>query len=319
VKAFRDVYQAEVPPTDVRTAQELRDLQDLALLDIARIYYGLDKHDNADNYYSLVDRDSRYWPQSVFERSWSTFMGNDLNHTLGLLLTVRTPYYDETEFLPEATVLRALTFFQICEYDEVERILLEFEATHKPMRDELRDFTSRYASEEGRGIADQAYEHYFQNEHPDSVLTEAFFARVLRNRDVAGVVRHLDMMEAEIALIDAQKSVWRDSVGAAVREAIEEDRIRYKKRAGLAMLQEMTRQEAYINDLISQSEIIRFEVVDAQRADYQFRAQNAVVESDDERKIDFATSRDVIYWPFNGEFWQDELGYYRYTERTSCE
>jgi hypothetical protein len=34
--------------------------------------------------------------------------------------------------------------------------------------------------------------------------------------------------------------------------------------------------------------------------------------------LDFATAVDFIYWPFNGEFWQDELGYYQYTEQGSC-
>jgi hypothetical protein len=34
--------------------------------------------------------------------------------------------------------------------------------------------------------------------------------------------------------------------------------------------------------------------------------------------LDFATASEFIYWPFNGEFWQDELGYYKYTEQGSC-
>jgi len=46
--------------------------------------------------------------------------------------------------------------------------------------------------------------------------------------------------------------------------------------------------------------------------------QNPEVESLESRKVDFATSRNIIYWPFNGEFWQDELGYYRYTEEPTC-
>jgi hypothetical protein len=34
--------------------------------------------------------------------------------------------------------------------------------------------------------------------------------------------------------------------------------------------------------------------------------------------LDFATAVDFIYWPFNGEFWRDELGYYHYTEQGAC-
>ena len=90
------------------------------------------------------------------------------------------------------------------------------------------------------------------------------------------------------------------------------------KKAGDELIKEMKVQVRTLDDLLLQSEVIRFEVVDAQRADYEFKAKGEVVDAGTERKIDFATDPKVIYWPFNGEFWRDELGYYRYTEHGSC-
>ena len=89
-------------------------------------------------------------------------------------------------------------------------------------------------------------------------------------------------------------------------------------RAGLALLRELSRQKANLEDLLVQSEIIRFEVVDAQRQDYELKMQNPDVDAVNEAPPDFATSKNIIYWPFNGEFWADELGYYRYTEDGNC-
>ena len=80
----------------------------------------------------------------------------------------------------------------------------------------------------------------------------------------------------------------------------------------------MARQANYISDLLTQSEIIRFEVVDAQRVDYQYKMSNVDLGSEGTFDYDFATSLDTIYWPFNGEFWEDELGYYHYTEQAVC-
>ena len=66
-------------------------------------------------------------------------------------------------------------------------------------------------------------------------------------------------------------------------------------------------------------EIVRFEVIDAQRVDYQYKFQNPDLANLSGRvDLDFATATDFIYWPFNGEFWRDELGYYHYTEPGSC-
>lgn len=318
VTAFKDVYQAEVAPADDRQVKEFEDLQDLALMNIARIYYGIERFENADNFYSQVDRGSTYWPESLFERAWTNFMTNDLNLTLGLLLTVRSPYYSDEEFIPEATILRALTFFYLCEYDEVNRILVQFEADHTAMRTEIKDFLDKYNTEEGRKLADQAYDEYFTKKHANSTLTKAFFLKILRNQDLSDLVRHIDLLDEEEKLIDAQKGQWKEGLGEHLKKVIAEDRERYKRRAGLILLQEMADQYRTIGDLLGQSEIIRFELVDAERLRFERKAREVTVETDSEKKVDFATSKEIIYWPFNGEFWQDELGYYRYTEQSSC-
>jgi hypothetical protein len=126
-------------------------------------------------------------------------------------------------------------------------------------------------------------------------------------------------MRVEEELIEKQKDRWRDTLGPYLLKVIEADRQRYKRRAGLLLLKEMARQSNKIADLLTQSEIVRFEVVDAQRVDYAYKASNVDVGSATDRvNIDFATAVDFIFWPFNGEFWEDELGYYSYTEQGAC-
>lgn len=319
VMAFRDVIQAEPPIVgDERKAKEIEDLKELGLINVARIYYGLERFQEADGYYSQVDRESSYWPQALFERAWTNFWLQDLNLSLGLLLTVNSPYFNEAEFLPEASILRALNYFNFCEYDDVERTLILFEEETKPVVAELKSFVDQYRSKENQQLADQAFDAYFTKPHPDSKIQTAMFSRILRNRDLASIVRHLDMMDEEIRLIDQQTGVWRTTVGDDLKKAIEADRQRYKRRAGLALLKEMAQQQRTLEDLLLQSEFIRLEVVDALRQDYEYKMDNPMVDATTDRAIDFATSKEIIYWPFNGEFWADELGYYHYTEHGNC-
>jgi len=320
VRSFRDVYREEVDPRTDREADELVRIKDLALLNIARVYYGIERFDESAKYYDLVSRQSEFWGESLFESAWTSFMLNDLNKSLGNLLTVRSPFFRTDEFLPEATVLRALTYFNLCEYDEVERILLGFEDDYRPMYEELRDFVQGYSSKQGRKIADEAWDTYFGREQRDSVLPKSVFDKALKNRDLAGIVRHLELMEQEEALIGEQKARWKDSIGPYLKQILERDQQRLKKRAGLILLSEAARQANHLNDMLTQSEIIRFEVVDAQRVDYQYKASNVeLADSSAALNLDFATSVDFIYWPFNGEYWSDELGYYQYTEQGSCQ
>ena len=321
VKDFRDVYREEPESfTDPRELVEVERLKDLSLINIARIYYRIERFDEANRYYNLVNHDSSYWPQALFEQSYTNFMLGDLNKSLGLILTVNSPQYRTDSFLPETTILKALTFFNLCAYQDVEKILLDFESRYTPMRDELRSFVEGYSSEEGKKIADQAWNTYFgDDKQVESTLPKSFFTRVLRNQDLSGLVRHMNMMDTEVGLINEQKSRWQDTVGSYLKRIIERDRAKYERRAGLLMLHTMAEEANYLSELLTQSEIIRFEVIDAERVDYMYRADNTeLLDTSGKLTLDFATAVDFIYWPFNGEFWEDELGYYNYTEQGSC-
>lgn len=321
VKSFRDVYREPVEANvDPATLAEIDGLKDLALINIARIYYGIERFEESTKYYDLVARDSPHWADALFENSWATFMQSDLNKTLGLLLTVQSPFFSNDEFMPEAIVLRSLTFFNLCQYKEVETTLLSFEEKYRPMQAEMRDFVKSYSTEEGRQLADQAWDSYFgKGSKKETKLPKSLFTRVLASQDLTAVVKRLDMLDQEEALIDQQNRAWRDSLGSALKDQIEKDRQRLKRRAGLLFLSEMARTANYVNDLLTQSEIIRFEVVDAQRQDYQYKMSDpGALKTYQTTQVDFATSVDFIYWPFNGEFWSDELGYYVYTEKAAC-
>jgi tetratricopeptide (TPR) repeat protein len=321
VRSFRDVYRDEAPADlNAQDLDSMSKIKDLALLNVARIYYGIERFDESSKYYDLVSRDSIYWADSLFENAWANFMQNNLNETLGFVLTVNSPFFVKDTFIPEATVLRALTFFNLCEYNQVEKILIGFEKTHRPIHEEMKTFVRSYATKEGRKLSDQAWDTYFGDKRTEaSLIPKSTFNDILRNQSLAGVVNHMDIMDKEEALIDAQKSRWRDSVGVYLKKVIEADRQRYKRRAGKLLLSEMAKTANHISDLLTQSEIIRFEVVDAQRVDYQYKARSMNLGDEfASLQIDFATSIDFIYWPFNGEFWDDELGYYHYAEQGSC-
>ena len=321
VRAFRDVYKEEVDVyNDPKELKKVNNLKDLSLINIASIYYGIERYDESSNYYQKVDRGSDYWGESLFRDAWANFMMGQLNVSLGKILTVESPYFIKSDFLPEATILKALTYFNLCEYDLVEDIIEGFDADYTPMKEEIGDFLSDYGTKEQRKLADQAWNRYFGDKTDgQTVLPESFFARVLRNKDLDGIATHLDIMNEEINLIDSQKPQWRDTIGNHLKKILEKDRTFYEKRAGRLFIAEMQRQHKILQELLSQSQIVGFEVVDAQRLDYEFKASNLDVLGDQSKfNIDFATSADFIYWPFNGEFWADELGYYNYTEQGSC-
>lgn len=319
VRSYTDVVKTKAEAQTQQELEELDRLRDLSIMNIARIYFSIDRFDDANNWYGNVPRTSEYWPEALFESAYSNFVISDLNLSLGQILTVESPFYSEDEFLPEASILKALTFFNLCEFKDVERILTDFDNEYRPVHEEMKDTLKLYSTDEGKKLADQAFDRYFGSKPKDTLMPKSMFNKFLRNQELSGIVTHLEAMDREEALIDAQKSQWKDSIGEQLHKVIAEDRERLKKRAGLLLLREMAQEANYLGDLLTQSQIIKFEVVDAKRADYQYKLTSQdLQDTSKEYQLDFATSSDRIYWPFNGEFWQDELGYYRYTEQGSC-
>jgi hypothetical protein len=318
VRSFTQVARTRGEAVTQQELEQLNGLRDLSLMNIARIYYGIEQFENSNTYYGYIPRDSVYWPQAQFEGAWSNFMRNDLNQSLGQLLTIQSPYFANNEFIPEAPILKALTFFTLCQYDDITRVLKGFEGDYRPVHEEMKEFLKQYATEEGRKLADQAYDRYFGASPAPTKIPKSLFVRLLRNQELSGLVAHLNQLEVEEALIAQQKTQWKDEVGNPLLKIIAEDRERLKQRAGRVMLGEMATVTNYLGDLLTQAEIIKFEVADANRAKLTELAQGVKLEATGDTTIDFAVSRDKIFWPFNGEFWQDELGYYRFTEKSNC-
>lgn len=321
VMAFREVIISE-PKTigTVKAEREILALKDLATLNIARIYYALERYDNADTYYSQVARDSEYWPRSLFERAWTKFLQGDLNRTLGLVLTIEAPYFQDSKYIPDLTILRALTFFNLCDWNETERLLQNFESDFTPVKDEIDEVLGKYlADKKARDLWDQVYDRYFGANPEATILDRALFGEVLRNRDLASIVDHLTLMDVEMEQIQVRPTQWRETLGAHLVDVMQEDRLAYKKRAGGELLRELKKQRDNLEDLLYQSEILRFEVSDAQADDYAFRAKNLDdLDAGNRQVVNYSTNPDNIYWPFNGEFWRDELSYYRYAEKNQC-
>lgn len=318
---FLEVIRADAPLPSRAEAKQARDLKNLALLNVARVHYGLQLFERSEELYAQVEPESLHWPRARLEMAWAQFMQNDTSGSMGQLLTLRSPSFDEEPFLPEAQLLRALNHYTLCEFDEVERLTVGFEERYGPQQRELHAFAARYASAEGRKLADQAWATYFEGFPQGSTLDREIFSHLLRNRDLANQVMRLEALEHELELIGQQKTRWNEGMEPRLRPILEAERQRTRRRAGLLLLAETARLSVELEDLLDQSRLIRFESNDLQRADIEWLADNLgqgdltlVVES----RIPYATDPTRIYWPWNGEFWRDELGSYVVAGESAC-
>ncbi|MEL6347389.1 MAG: hypothetical protein AAFV53_30015 [Myxococcota bacterium] len=313
VQAFRAV--ADSPDADSPDADA--ELRSLAILNIARVYYSLERYDEAQGFYAQVPRNTDAWATALFEGAWAQFMTDDYNASLGDLLTIRSPFFSDRYLEPEAQILETLMAFYRCDFDGTERLARGFRSRYAPMIAEMSAMPDR--------APEAVWEHYFgEGESTPTVLPKAFFVEALSSSGLQGTVRHLDQIDAELALIADQRRDWQATVGATLSAQLTRDRTILQRRAGRALSAQAARTAASLDHLSAQADIILFELYDRSwRLDAR-RAEGLIELPKSARK-----ERGVSMWqvdgevrmmePFNGEFWEDELGYYLVFPDNRCQ
>jgi tetratricopeptide (TPR) repeat protein len=315
---FKELVKADPGTTDAETVSSIRQL---ARLNLARVYYGVGQWSRAIKAYDMVPRLATYWRDSLFERSWAAYRlkGEGLeNHALGDLLSLKSPYFQQA-WQPDVWILEALVYFGFCEFGEVDRILTQFQESYQPVEQRLGELLTFDKSDLGAAAA--LYEDLY-GKRSDSwkKLPPGVFAAVEADRTFAGPHQRVLQIEKEMERARGQKDQWRDAgVAKALMDDLERERKLYGKLAGAALALKLgTIRDGLINQ-IGQSEIIKFEVISGQYKTHMEAFKNPAKTSVNENiEFLFATNPELIYWPFNNEYWEDELGFYERSEPGAC-
>lgn len=317
----------------VGSTDDIQESKDLALLNMARIYYRVENFEAARRLYAQIPRSSNHWPRALYENSYASFWLGDYNVALGDIMTIESPFYRETVFLPESQIIKALVYFNLCEYDKVGEIVSDFQNYYKPIRDAIRKFLTQYKSGSkfgdegvdaelsGKQAAD-AFALLFESKARRKALgiPEEILTALQRQKDFTNHVHHLGVIKQEIYdLTDGAVKRKGTALGKTLLQKLNDDQLLVRRSAGKSMLRQLERVEKELSGLLGEADIISFEVVSAQKDEYEDKFRNPEkIETYEQIELSYATESTFIFWPFNGEYWQDELGYYRFTERGAC-
>lgn len=312
---FRDIIKADPGTADPETVAAVKQL---ALLNTARLYYGVQQHQRAVKLYSDVPRMTQFWPQAVLERAWAGYVTQDFNRTLGDILTIKSPYFDQY-WLPEAYALEALTYYSMCEFKQVESILDEFAARYSSASESFEKLLA-FDAKDFKAASDLYERVYGKGSDDYRLLPPAVFAVIEANREFAGPHNRILQIEAEMTKAAGQKDQWRDAeVAKALVKNLEKQKKVYSKLAGAALAVALGNLRDSLGEWMGKAELIRLEMTLGQAKEYEARFRNPAAANVDENiELTFATNPELIYWPFNNEYWEDELGYYQRSEPGAC-
>ncbi len=307
-------------------------MRDLAHLSMARTYYSasvrLDEQGSptidstklsaAVKYWNKVDVGSEYWLDSLFEESWAYFMAGDYAHALGNIHTLQAPYFPNS-YYPEAEVLRSVIYFANCQYDDAEVIVAKLQTKYQPLYDELNKVLTRF---KGDG-QEEAFYKFLKDvrdgkaDLPPRIKTVV--ENALSDRQLLRHLQYVQLLDDEANRFKKAPGTFRDSpLGNDTKDALQLARDIAVRNAGTLAKERYQRNLDELNEHLRDSAKILIDITSAKRNQLdQAIAGSQVTAKESERNIVKADDEHVI-WPFDGEYWRDELGFYRQTITSKC-
>ena len=297
---------------------------DLAYMALARIAYEAGNHDAAIFYYRKVPRESVRAPVVFYEMAWSYLMKQDYSRALGAFQALHSPYFKRT-FYPELWILEARAYGDLCRYDQAKKALEMFDSQIGIYIDPLKRYINAQKS------PDDFYTNFVmslngpkEGERLDAPLPLAIAYPVLSNVEFYNVYLTIQQLEKENAQI--QKVQAR--LGGFAAEMLVKLAVLHKDRVfecGVKIQQILKELDGVMGDAQVRETEIEVDINAASIEKMSEETRRLVGEGDqpaEEKKIRGGSTAiiggDTEVWPFEGEYWMDEIGYLRSMLTSEC-
>jgi tetratricopeptide (TPR) repeat protein len=320
VEAFKEVLRVAEESSDPK----VRPFQDLANLSLARVFYSTGQFVLATKYFDRVSPDSYDWPNSLFESSWANFMLKQAGYSkaLGNIHTLRAPFFEyfiKPESAAEALTVKATIYFYNCLFDRASDAMNEFDETVPEIRKGLEEMLKKY--KDNSDFFDAAVKVRMGRSGMKPIVERAARA-VLTDRSIAKRFEYVRELDKELAAHDKADVAWKSTaVANNIFSDLGVNRALMVNEAGEMARKRVTRLVEEFAALTVRVTKIKYEILDGEKRQEE---EDLRSESAKERN---RKARDIVainvddehqFWPFTGEYWRDELGYYRYKLANKC-
>lgn len=299
-----------------------------AVLSMARVYYQAKKWDKAIEFYRQIPRDTWQWHDSLFEQSWAMLRsGRYFRSALSNFHTLHSAYYED-RYAPESLLLRGMVYLFICRYDEMGKVLNLFDRVYMPVRSKVSRFSQTASSKSYLDEILKGEENYQDERHGRTVKYSTRLPKIVLNEligrpDIRRNLNYVKALHGEMERIKNLTVEWQTSGIGKYAKRVVQKRINSTNRVmGKQAKNHLTRIRSELRDFFEQSDFLKFEMVSGQKESIRKEiAGKGVVKkqiTEDESR-DFFIGNGFEYWPYQGEYWLDELGNYHYVGVQACE
>lgn len=307
------------------TKQEARELKNRCVAGVARAYYQGKNYAEAEAWYEQVDIQSMTWPQVQYERAWTAIARGDYNRALGRLVTYKAPglswFHDS-----EVEMLRAISYLQMCIYDDVEKESAGFMEKYGKVGQRLKSML-----DEGAGGSPRALVRLFQlglNAMNNKVYSEdpvqQVMNRFVRSPYFVQLAQTGGRVRKEVNYLNTLGDAGRRGLGGFLRDVLNWRWQTAQEAGGIFVRDRLSTEYKALLANVATIDIVKLEMLRRSRTQVEQLATNVNAGQDiwgnkKRGSLGRPSLRDNQYFfQFNGEFWADELGDYVFALRPEC-
>lgn len=290
--------------------RDLPALKELTHLALGRTLYGLRRYKEAAFEYGQLPRFSRHWDEALFEGAYADLMNDDPGGALGKLHSLHSPHLTD-EFAPESVNLAAIIYYMNCLYPQTRGEIDSFNRKYVPIRDEVKKLLDGNPSFDD--LASMVAPRNAKAGLPAPVRN--FLGK---NERVDAAVGYIAKLDEETARVKAESELAASALGVDLLDLIQKQRALVIQVGGKFVKGRLVDLLRLLDVLDGDKEIIGFETTKGEK---EFLEGNVNVKARLAQQKLYRPEMPATgheYWPFDGEYWPDEIGYYRYTLKNAC-
>lgn len=298
-------------------------------LNIARAHFQAKKFEEAAEYYRQISKDNLAYRESLTELGWTYLHLSKLRSALSVIHTLHTPFY-ENYFEPESLVLRAILLNYNCKFDDAEIAVNTFNENYANTLDILSNWTAQTVT-----VADAINEINFATEilrtksasNADLEMRKNYGGKIpfKVTRSILRDFRMKNIYDTYILVREESKiaNKYFGNSKTQLRPFLEKIYVGrlnfFKNQMALKFNQVILANEKNITYYKQQMKFVYYEILEAKKNQFRLKSVAQDVNSPNEvYNRNFYVKNGFRYWPFQGEFWIDEIGNYQYLGDNLC-
>ena len=152
VKAFRKINGLEknlkqklknIPVEEIAVRKKMKEFYELVIMAKARIFFEAGDYVNSKKYYDMINSDSIFYAQSLYEKAWILVMNKNYGETFRLLYKLAEVAPD-SPIIPKAQLLYGYCYIEKNRYKEAEKEFKTYLLKYGKLETEINAFAKKH-------------------------------------------------------------------------------------------------------------------------------------------------------------------------------